>query len=120
MTKNGERSYKNVVAQILSAKHAFHLLGVYRDSSFADIGRARSALARNVHPDVNAAPNAHDLMARVNAAHSALTTDSDAYVRSLMLKPCAACKGRGATSRQKGFTDTVETICAVCHGAGVA
>lgn len=113
------RSYKNVVMQITTAQHAFQLLGVHRGSTFAELGRARSVLAKHVHPDINSAKNAHDLMARVNAAHSALTTDVDAYIRSLRLKPCAPCKGAGVTKKQKGFNKVVETICTVCHGAGV-
>lgn len=113
------RSYKSIKKQIESAKNAFQLLQVHKLSTAEELTLARRELAREVHPDVNSAPDAHDLMSKVNAAYAALSGNRDAYVRGLKGKPCEACKGKGATVRQKGFTATVSARCMVCCGAGV-
>lgn len=119
MTTTRERSYKTIKAQILNAQHAFHMLRVSRHSTNATVNAARRELAKYVHPDINAAKDAGDLMARVNAAHTAITTTRERYIIELNLKPCAACRGKGVTVRQKGFNRVTETICDICHGAGV-
>lgn len=114
-----ERSIESVRKRIMEAKHYFHMLGVHRGSDEKEINLARRDLALYVHPDVCCLKDATDLMARVNTAHSTLTTRMGRYVLELNGKPCAACKGRGFTSKQRGFTKNVETACAVCLGAGV-
>jgi len=114
-----EKSITAIRRRIMEAKHAFHLLGVHRDSPQIDVSRARRDLALYVHPDVCCTKDATDLMARVNAAHHELTTRRDRYVLELNGKPCAACKGRGYASKQKGFNKVTETACGECHGAGV-
>lgn len=112
-------SYAKMRERILTAKHHFHLLHVHRTSTEADIRSARSGLAKVVHPDVNSANDAHLLMSRVNAACTELLNNRETYLRTLSQKPCAACRGRGYTTRQKGFAKTVETVCSTCHGSGV-
>jgi len=114
----GIRSYRQIRAQIMDAKHAFQMLGVHRSSTALAVSLARRELARYVHPDVNGARDAGELMARVNAAHDALTTNRARYVVELNLKSCGACKGAGFTKKQKGFAAIVETVCPVCRGAG--
>lgn len=113
------KSYNNVRKQILTAAHHFQLLGVHRECLNPVVNVARRELAKHVHPDVNAAPDAHDLMARVNAAHQVLTENRARYLLELGGTPCTQCGGRGYTFKQKGFTKRVETICTICHGAGV-
>lgn len=113
------RSYAAIQNQILSANHYFAMLGVHRQSTNEEVGTARRALAKYVHPDINGAPNAGDMMAHVNAAHDMLTTAREAYVRSLHRKACAQCAGSGVRKRQLGFTRTVVTACRACDGAGV-
>lgn len=114
-----ERSIASIRAQITEAKHYFHMLGVRRGSDEKEINLARRDLALYVHPDVCCLKDATDLMARVNMAHSTLTTRMDRYVLELNGKPCPDCKGRGYVSRQRGFTKAVETACDTCLGAGV-
>lgn len=114
-----ERSFAQVRAQIMNAKHAFQVLGVHRSMTAEQIDAARRDLAKYVHPDVCATRDANELMSRVNAAHSELTTRMYRYVLELNGKPCAACKERGCAARQAGFTKVVETVCRECHGAGV-
>ena len=113
------RTLAQAVRQVTGARHYFHLLGVHRHSSAMALIRARKDLAMHVHPDQNSAPDAHDMMARVNAAFQALSADPEAYVRALGGRRCAACEARGYTFRQRGFTKRVETICPACCGAGV-
>jgi DnaJ-class molecular chaperone len=114
-----ERSYKLVKVQITTARHAFQVLGVHRKSTDEEVGAARRQLARFVHPDINVARDAESLMATVNKAHHDLTTNRARYVIELNLKPCAACKGEGCTTKQRGFQAVVHTVCSVCRGAGV-
>jgi len=117
------RSYKSVLKQLTTAPHYFALLGVHAGSTDAEVGKARNALARYVHPDVNSAPNAHDLMALLNVAHSVLTTNRELYVVSLRqkgLKPCTPCKGDGFVRKQVGFTKTTKTQCPNCQGSGLS
>jgi len=114
------KSYKAVRIQILESAHAFQMLGVHAQSTNAEVDAARRKLVRETHPDVNGAPDAHKLTAMANQAHSELTTNRAAYIRSLHLKPCAACKGKGSVSKMRGFTHCITTVCLTCHGAGVA
>jgi DnaJ-class molecular chaperone len=112
--------YAKLRERILNAPHHFAMLGVHASTPTRDIREARRKLAMNVHPDVNSAHDAHDLMARVNIACRILTTDKDRYLRSLGGHSCAVCDGKGYTSKQISFTQTRDSICATCHGSGVA
>jgi DnaJ-class molecular chaperone len=112
------QSYKMIRAQIMGANHAFQILGVHKGSPEQAVSAARRKLARYVHPDINGARDAEELMSRVNAAYTALTENRARYTLELNLKSCAACRGTGVLRRQKGFKAVVEVVCAVCHGAG--
>ena len=114
-----DKSYIKLRSEILNAPHYFAMLGVHRQSTNMEISTARRGIAKHVHPDVNGSPDASDLMARVNAAHSMLTTARDAYIHSLHLKACPHCAGSGVKKRQLGFTRIIVTPCRDCHGAGV-
>jgi len=114
-----ERSYKSVRKQITEAAHFFQMLGVHRGSTTTAINNARRELAKYVHPDVNSAADAGDLMAQVNTARDTLIEGRERYIAELRLKPCTTCKAKGFTAKQKGFTKVVETACPDCRGAGV-
>ncbi len=74
------------------------------------------------HPDHCAAPEAHDIMAQVNAAVTTLSDPAarkkyDAQLRSTHSQ-CLACEGRGFTVRQRGFKGQDRVLCMQCKGAG--
>ncbi|MFO7320461.1 MAG: DnaJ domain-containing protein [Chloroflexota bacterium] len=50
----------------------YELLGVTRDAPLAAVKRAYRRLARQLHPDVNAAPDAHARMQALNEAYRAI------------------------------------------------
>lgn len=111
-------SYAATRARILNAVHYFHLLGVHKGSTAQDLQLARKRLAMQVHPDVNNAPDAHLLMARVNVAYTALTDCRFLYLATLGGRECTACRGNGYTIKQKGFNSTIHTTCTACLGSG--
>src|SRR4029077_3143234 len=51
----------------------YELLGVARDASEADIKKAFRGLARELHPDVSDAPDAHDRFREVVEAYEVLS-----------------------------------------------
>lgn len=116
------KKYESVVKHIPTSKHYFHLLGVHTRSGLTEIKEARRRLALVVHPDVNSAPNAHDLMALVNLAAHRLIYDQRTYLIELYsngLRKCPECKGRGVFEQQKGFNHTIVSSCKECHGSGL-
>lgn len=116
------KKYAAVRKHILESSHYFQLLAVSRSSGMSDIKRARNQLAGYVHPDVNSARDAHELMARVNVAAETLLLRQKEYLIELYsegLRRCAACGGRGFFTAQAGFNHTNTTACHECHGAGL-
>ena len=112
--------YVKLKEKVLSARHHFELLGVHLQSSADELKQAHRALAREFHPDVNCDAGAGDIMARINVAYEVLTTPSrlKSYLITYPGKSCAACKGRGCTTKQRGFTKTVSVVCPTCGGIG--
>jgi DnaJ-class molecular chaperone len=113
-------SYDKLKKKVRGARHYFELLGVHLQSTVAEIKQAHRNLAREFHPDVNCDPIARDIMPEINVAYSTLTDDKTRkhYLAIHPGKPCDACKGRGCTTKQKGFTKTVSVVCATCGGIG--
>ena len=61
------------------AKDLYEVLGVSRDATEADIKKAFRRKARELHPDVNKAPDAEDQFKELNEAYDVL---SDANKRA--------------------------------------
>jgi molecular chaperone DnaJ len=56
-----------------SERDYYELLGVPRDASEADVKKAFRRLARELHPDVSDAPDAHDRFREVVEAYEVLS-----------------------------------------------
>lgn len=91
--------------------------------------RARLGLAVICHPDrfthepEARQAQAHDAMARVNVAYAVLSDPKarrryDLTTIAKDFRPCTACRGQGATRKQKGFTKVQLVACTACDGAG--
>jgi DnaJ-class molecular chaperone len=114
---------KKEIARVLSAPHAYAVLGLYRKSTEVDAQLARRELARDLHPDRCRVAGAESAMAAVNVAADALA-DSTRYWTQLKArkgaKVCAACEGSGVRKESLGkFKGFVELPCTVCGGAGL-
>ena len=83
------------------AKDLYEVLGVSRDATEADIKKAFRRKARELHPDVNKAPDAEDQFKELNEAYDVL---SDANKRAqydrfgTIRAPRAAAMAATATS----------------------
>lgn len=55
------------------AKDLYEVLGVSRDATEADIKKAFRRKARELHPDVNKAPDAEDQFKELNEAYDVLS-----------------------------------------------
>ena len=120
MSKQAVRAYHALLRQVKEARTYFDLLGVSADSSEEELGKARRALARELHPDVNGDPAAAGLMAEVNAAHATRVDPvlRKRYMATLSQKECPTCRGLGVCKKQKGFKGVEKLICTDCHGSG--
>lgn len=103
----------------------YRTLAVHRKATPDEIKAARNAVAKGLHPDLNANdPAKANQMAEVNVAYGVL---SDTKQRkeydtklSLLCARCSACEGEGVKSKQKGFTKKILVPCKYCDGTGVA
>lgn len=85
-------------------------------------------LAARCHPDrwAGATPDearrAHDAMALINVAYNTLGDPSSQRLYLAQLRTthraCLACKGEGATRKQKGFNAITLVPCKICAGSG--
>ncbi len=57
----------------MNTDNYYTILGVAKDASQDDIKRAYRKKAKEFHPDVNKAPEAQDMMKKVNAAYDVLS-----------------------------------------------
>ena len=98
----------------------YERLGVYRESTTEEITEAYRRLAWRHHPDQGGEPGA---FAELTHARATLTDARLKEQYDKMLKrefsACRCCKGRGCHSRQKGFTQRINTVCGECRGSGV-
>ena len=58
----------------------FHILGIDHSASFYDIKRADRLKAKELHPDMNSAPDAHEQFVHLNEAYEFLL-DNWAYIK---------------------------------------
>lgn len=101
----------------------YEVLGVDRGASRDEVRAAYQAKARAMHPDrLGGTKEANDAFAEVTQAWGVL---GDAKLRKtydakldLLTEPCAACKGKGRVSKQKGFGKKEWSACAACDGTG--
>lgn len=90
----------------------YTVLGVARGCAPSVIKAAHRALISVAHPDRAGGSAAR--AAELNVAYTALTADR-AYTDALLrVAPCAACKGTGTVTRQKGFKAKTRVPCCVC------
>jgi DnaJ-class molecular chaperone len=118
MPGNYEPSYPKLREHILNAPHFFAMLGVHKGSTAIEVREQRRKLAKVLHPDINGAPDAADLMALVNAATKTLTDERTLYLMRLKGFCCPACSGKGYRTKNVSFSKSVETICSTCKGSG--
>jgi len=104
--------------QIVESPNYFVMFRVHKASTEREIAQSRRELMMYVHPDLNARKEAHQLAAMVNAAYETLTTEPEKYARALGRSDCAACKGRGFATKQRGFKNVTTAPCTVCGGTG--
>lgn len=111
---------------IFAAHHHFHMLGVNRTSTPAQITEARNALLRAVHPDRDPSTEvleAGRLAATVNQAADILCDKKRVklYLAELAhgRSRCPTCKGDGAVRQQKSMKDVTYVTCRACNGAGL-
>jgi curved DNA-binding protein len=88
----------------LARKDHYQTLGVARNAPAGEIKKAYRKLARQHHPDVSKASDAHGRMAAVNEAHEALSdpTRRAAYDEQLNRPPPRPGDGRGFRSQARG------------------
>lgn len=106
------------------AKNYYEMLGVAATASGGEISAAFRALALELHPDHhNNDPDKAARLAELTVAYNALkNTKSRANYDSMIKlcnRPCPACKGNGATYKQKGFIGRVAHKCTACNGTGI-
>src|SRR4029450_8326450 len=71
------------------AKDYYGILGIGRDATDDEIKRAYRKLARQVHPDVNPDPEAHEKFKDINAAYRLLSDDQKRQIVDLGGAPLA-------------------------------
>jgi curved DNA-binding protein len=91
--------------QPTAAKDHYQTLGVAQGAAAAEIKKAYRKLARQHHPDLSKAPDAHLRMAAVNEAHEALSDPERraAYDEQLRRPPPPPGTARGFRSPGAGF-----------------
>lgn len=109
---------------ILLASDSTHyqVLGYSPGDDALALKTARLLLASLYHPDRCKDGRAHEVMARVNAAHAVLSDSAarklyDASLMSTHVK-CKECGGGGFKFRQRGFAKKERSFCFGCQGDG--
>lgn len=92
----------------------YEILGVSRDATPEEIKKAYRKLARQLHPDVNAGPEAEERFKEVGRAYDVLSNPERRQVYDLGVDPGATGGGFGAGF---GFTDIFETFFGAAAGA---
>jgi molecular chaperone DnaJ len=85
----------------------YEILGVSRDASTEDIKRAYRKLARQLHPDINAGPEAEERFKEVGHAYEVLSNPEKRQLYDMGADPSGPGGGFGAGF---GFSDIFETF----------
>lgn len=100
----------------------FEALGVDRGSDHGEVEAAWKRLSRELHPDRHLKETAK-YTARFAVVSKAWAVLGDKASRrryeaelDMGSTPCPACKGKGRTLKQKGFTEKIATTCGACKG----
>jgi molecular chaperone DnaJ len=103
------------------ARDYYAILGVPRDASAEQIKRAYRKLARELHPDVNPAPEAQQRFQDVTAAYEVLTDPQKRQIVDLGGDPLEPGAGRGAAGDPFGgfgFGDIMDAFFGSAGGPG--
>jgi molecular chaperone DnaJ len=94
------------------AKDYYAILGVRRDASADEIKRAYRRLARQLHPDVNPDPEAHEKLKEINAAYEVLSDPKKREIVDLGGDPLAPGGGAGPAGAGPfvGFQDIMDAF----------
>ena len=93
----------------------YEVLGVSRDASADEIKKAYRKLARQLHPDVNAGPEAEEQFKEVGRAYEVLSNQQKRQLYDLGADPGASGGGFGPGF---GFSDIFETFFGAAAGTG--